>query len=115
MSDKIDICLLDNTNKKIEEVSIQKPKTYYDLLNQLKKVLKNLPKNYSIFYLEKGNKEKEIKNNEEYKLSKDILFIREKKINLGDSLFESNYNLLSDSQREIIDEKYNCFICDEYY
>ena len=57
MSDKIIICLLDITNNKKEEINIKKPKTYYDLLEQIKKNFKKLPKNYMIFYIGKDKKE----------------------------------------------------------
>ena len=41
-----------------------------------------------------------------------ILFIREKnKKDLKQSLFEINYNKLSESKRDILDDKYNCILC----
>ena len=34
-------------------------------------------------------------------------------MNLKQSLFERNYNQLSESKRDILDEKYSCFICQQ--
>ena len=72
---KIDILLFNDLNDIIEEININKPKTYSDLLSLVKIKLKNLPNNYSIFFIS-DKKEIAIKIDEDYKLSKDILFIR---------------------------------------
>ena len=106
MEEKIDLLLFDKTNILIEEVNIIKPKTYYELIDIIKVQFKNLPKYYKIYYQTEYSKEI-IDNNEKYKLSKDILFINEVE-NLEDSLFSLNYNKLSDSEKEILDEKYSC-------
>ena len=60
---KIDIFLLDNLNNIKNEVSMKKPKTYQELLNQLGKKLKNLPKYYEIYIIGKNNEEIKINKN----------------------------------------------------
>ena len=114
MSGKIDIFLLDKTNNLIEEINIIKPKTYQILNATLKNNLKNLPEFFTLFYPSANNREIEIHNDEEYQLLKDTLFIREtEKIDLGKSIFDLAYGVLDESKRDILDEKYNCFICTE--
>ena len=114
MSGKIDIFLLDKTNNLIEEINIIKPKTYQILNATLKNNLKNLPEFFTLFYPSANNREIEIHNDEEYQLLKDTLFIREtEKIDLGKSIFDLAYGALDESKRDILDEKYNCFICSE--
>ena len=114
MSGKIDISLIDEKNNRIEEINISKPKTYQELVNIIKIKFKKLPNNFSIFCLTKNNEQKEINNNSDYMASKDILFIHKKsKINIEESLFRLNYNLLNEDKKEILDEMFNCFICDE--
>ena len=74
---KLDIFLLDNLNSTKEELKTIKPKTYIDLIIQLKQEIKNLPQNYETFILDKDNKEIKINNEKKYKKIEDILFIRE--------------------------------------
>ena len=114
MSAKIDIYLLDKTNNLIEEINILKPKTYEILNITLKNNLKNLPEFFTLFYPSADNREIEIHNDEEYQLLKDTLFIRQiEKKDLGKSIFDIAYNKLDESKRDILDEKYNCYICQE--
>ena len=114
MSDKIDLYLLDNLNNITEENNIIKPMMFSELLDIISKNFKNLPEYYNIFYLSENNNEIIINNDDEYKLSKDILFIREIKIeNMEKSMFGKNYDKLSQSKQEILDEKYNCLMCNE--
>ena len=114
MSAKIDIYLLDKTNNLIEEINIIKPKTYEILNITLKNNLKNLPEFFTLFYPSADNREIEIHNDEEYQLLKDTLFIRQiEKQDLGKSIFDIAYNKLDESKRDILDEKYNCYICQE--
>ena len=109
---KIDIYLLDKLNNPMEEMNMGKPDTYLLLLQQIKQKLKNIPEYYEIFIIDKNNKEIKINNEESYKTIEDILFIREIDYNmLQQSLFEMNYNRLSESQQEILNEKYNCILC----
>ena len=109
---KINIILLDKLNNTKEETNMIKPVTYQQLLEQLRKQFKNLPKYFMVFILDKDNKELIINNEEKHKLIKDILFIREIDENkLEQSLFSLNYDMLSESQQEILDEKYNCIVC----
>ena len=108
----IDLFLLDNSNKTKEEINMIKPKTYQQLLNQIIQKFKNISAYYEIFIIDKDNKEFKINNEETYKIIEDILFIRE--INediLAQSIFELNYNRLSESKQDILDEKYNCILC----
>ena len=112
---EIEIYLLDDDNNTQAEINMKKPPTYQKFLEQLKQNIKNLPKFYEIFFLDKNNKEIKINNQEKYQIIEDILFIR--KLNeedndiLGQSIFEFNYNKLSGPEKENLDEKYNCKIC----
>ena len=109
---EIDIFLLDNSNNTKEEISMIKPNNYKNFLKQLRQNFKNLPSKYELFILDKNNEEIKINKEESFKKIQDILFIRE--INedfLEESLFSINYNKLSESKQEILDEKYNCNIC----
>ena len=108
----ISIFLLDNSNNIKEEINIIKPKSYQELLDQLKLNFKNIQQSIDIFIMDKNNKEIKIKNEEEYKIIGNILLIRVKNKELiKQSVFERNYNKLSESKREILDEKYECNIC----
>jgi len=107
---ELNILILDNLNKTKEELSIIKPNTYQDLLNLLEEKYKNIS-NYELFIFDFKNNEIKI-NNENYDMLDNILFIREKNKNtLKQSLFEINYNKLSESKRDILDDKYNCILC----
>ena len=111
MSDKITIFCLNNSGNAFREISIKRPDSYRLLIEQIQ-----LPQNFILFYYSPNNEEMIITNNEEYKLSKDILFIRknieEESDNiLEKSVFDINYNKLPESLQEKLDEKYNCSIC----
>ena len=109
---KIDIFLLDNLNNTKNEVNMIKPNSYQDLLNQLGKKIKNLPKFYEIYIIGKNNEEIKINNEETYKNIEDFLFIREiDKDVLDESLYAMNYKILSESQQDKLDEKFNCILC----
>jgi len=109
---RIDIFLLDNLNNTKVEVNMIKPKTYQELLNQLRNGIKNLPKYYEIYIIGKNNEEIKINNEEKYKSIEDFLFIREINQNiLDESLFARNYKRLSESQQDKLDEKFNCLLC----
>ena len=109
---KIDIFLLDNLNNTKNEVGMIKPNSYQELLNQLGKKIKNLPKYYEIYIIGKNNEEIKINNEETYKNIEDFLFIREiDKDVLDESLYAMNYKILSESQQDKLDEKFNCILC----
>ena len=109
---KMDIFLLDNLNNKKEEINIIKPKNYQKILQQIRKKFKNISEYYEIFIIDKNNKEIIIDNENKYKQIGDILFVRELDEDiLEQSIFEMNYNKLSESKQEILDDKYNCNIC----
>ena len=109
---RIDIFLLDNLNNTKVEVNMIKPKTYQELLNQLRNGIKNLPKYYEIYIIGKNNEEIKINNEEKYKSIEEFLFIREINQNiLDESLFARNYKRLSGSQQDKLDEKFNCLLC----
>ena len=114
MEEKIDLLLLDNSNNLVEERNVQKPNTYNELKSIIKIIFKYEPEFYLIFYRNEFNNEVIINNDEEYKLSKDILFIREVKYvnNSQESEYSINYDKLSESKQDILDEKYNCNICE---
>ena len=52
---KLDIFLLDNSNKTREELSITKPKTYQELLKKLNQKYQNIS-NYDLFLMTKITK-----------------------------------------------------------
>ena len=111
---KIKVTLLESTNKIKKEAKLIKPPTYKDLIQILSQKLKNIEDNYELFILDKNNEEIKIDNEEKYKEIIDILFIR--KIDndlLEKSMYEVNYDLLSEASQEILDEKYNCKICSD--
>ena len=116
MSDNTIVCLLDNLNKKLEEEkTIKTPKTYQELVTQIKNEYKKLPNDYTIFYLTNNKSEVIInENDDEYKLSRDLIFVRQKEeIKIKESLYNKIYNMLPESSKEFIDEIYNCFICND--
>ena len=94
------------------EINIIKPQNYNQLLSILRNSIKELPEFFYLFYTNEKNEEIKIYNNEQYKFCKDILLIREIKGNqLQSSIFSLNYNILSESKKEILDDKYGCNIC----
>ena len=113
MGDKIKIFQINNLNQKIREIKMTKPKSFDILFDKLDKKFENFKDNFIIFTLLNNNEEIIIENDEQYKLSKDILYIRKKnEIDYSDkSMFEINYDKLSESNKIILDEKYSCFIC----
>ena len=113
MSSKISIFLLDKSKNIIEDITIPKPKSYEDLIKSIKKNIKKLYTKFTIFYKTMNDKEIKIDNNEIYKTTQDIIFIKEKE-NPDDenlTMFSYNYNKLPESKQEILDEKFNCYIC----
>ena len=108
----MDVFLLDDLNNTKEQIKIIKPKNYKQLLKQIKQKLKNISEYYEIFIIDKNNKEFKIDNEENYKKIENILFIREIDENLLEkSMFEINYDKLSESKQEILEQKFNCNIC----
>ena len=98
----LNIFILDNLDNLKEELTINKPKKYEELLRYLN--IKN--KLYEIFLYDNNNKII-INNEDKYKIIKDIIFL--KGINNDDlykSIFSINYNKLSESKKDILDEKY---------
>ena len=66
-----------------------------------------------MFILDENNKEKIIRNDDDYKKVSNMLLIREKKkMNLDLSLSQINYNKLPGSSQEKLDEKYNYILCE---
>ena len=86
MAEKIDILLFDSTNNIIEEINIEKPNSYKELLNSLK-----------------------------INLKKTILFIRNiDQSDLSESDFSINIKKLDEDKKEKIEKKYQCIICEEH-
>ena len=101
----MNIFILDNLNNEKEELIINKPETYQELL----KYLINKNKLYEIFIYDNDNSKVIINNEDKYRIIKDIIFLKEK-----DDLDKSisiNYDKLLEIRQEILDEKYNCKIC----
>ena len=111
MNEKLDLILLDDSNKIINQVNIEKPESYKKLLSLINKSFKLLSNKYIIFY-ESESKEKRVSCDKEYKDSKNILFIRNISFLKG-SVFSVNYNKLPDLKKEELDEKYTCLLCSE--
>ena len=110
----INIFIIDNENNIKEETNMKKPKQYQQLIEQLKNELNTNPENLEVFIIDKNNQELKINNEENYKLIEDIIFIREIDEDMfRQTLFEKNYNKLSESKQEKLDQKYNCNICSE--
>ena len=113
MSEQLRIVLFDSfSNNIIEEKVIKKPPTYSQLLTEIKNNFKYLPNSFNISYPSSDN-EIEIHSNEEYEWSKDVIYIR--LIGPCDkSIFEINYNKLSDSCKDLLDcQTYICLICSD--
>ena len=106
---KLNIFVLDNLDNEKEEIIINKPETYQELL----KYLINKNKLFEIYIYDNDNNKIIINNEDNYKIVEDILFIKEidNFDNLDKSIFSINYDKLSESRQEILDEKYNCNIC----
>ena len=91
------IFLLDNSNNIKSEIIIKKPPNYSYLLSILGNSIKELPEYFYLFYNNEKNEEIKIYNDEQYKLCKDILLIREiKNDQMQPSIFSLNYNILSE-------------------
>ena len=114
MEEKLNIFLFDKSKNLVENIKLKKPKTYYELLDTIKINMKHLPEYYDMFYLNQ-NEKIIIKNEETYQKVEDNLLIYElnNKNDINDSIFTENYNELSESKQNILDEKYNCKICEE--
>ena len=111
MSEILYIILLNDSNNIIEETNIQKPGTYQDLLLALKKLAK-LPQNFQLFIKTQEDSEIIIDNPEKYPFVKNLLFIRENdNIILNKSIFSINYNNLSENDKALLDDQYNCLLC----
>ena len=113
MSNNINICLVDKSNKKIDQMNIIRPKTYDELLNQIKRGLKISPDEYTIFY---KNKDVEviINGNYEYNKSKDTLFVRKNETTMGFCLLDDSCETLNELTKSQIEDEYSCNICKEF-
>ena len=81
-------------------------------MKQLRQNFTNFSEYYELFIIEENNKEIKIDSEEKYSKSQDILFIRpiDKSI-LEQSLFQRNFEKLSESNQDILSDKFNCSIC----
>ena len=102
---KLNIFILDNLDNEKEEMVINKPKSYQELLKNLNQKYKL----YEIFIFDNNNKIL-INDEDKYKKVEDIIFIKEID-NIEKSIFSLNYEKLSESKQDILDDKYNCNIC----
>ena len=103
---KLHIIVYDNLDKEKEKKIINKPKTFQELL----RYLSNENKLYEIFVYDKNYNKVIINNEDKYKIIREIIFIKEKD-NLDKSIFSINYDKLTSSKQELLDEKYSCNIC----
>ena len=110
--EKISIFWIDESNNIKGEKMIERPRIYNQFISSLKKEFPNLPNNYKIFCQSNGNDLNEINSDKEYKFAKNIFFIKEINQNdLDKSVFSLNYSKLSEEKQELLDERFNCFIC----
>ena len=108
------IFLLDKNNNAKAESNLKKPKSYQDLLSLLKQKITNMSEYFEIFIIDQNNNEIKIDNEQNYSMIGDILFIREiNKVDLEQSLFQRNFNELSESKKDILGDKFNCLLCSE--
>ena len=100
MSEEFNIFLLDNSDNIVDEIVTKRPKTYRDLLSKINSKFENLPKTYVVFYKTSENLDSEIYNDEEYKLSSNIILVREVESTISrESLFSKHYSKLSESKK----------------
>ena len=102
---KINIFILDHLDNEKEEITIDKPNTYQELV----KYLSNETKICEIFIYD-NNIKIIIDNEDKYKLIKYTIFVKELD-NSDRSISSLNYDKSSESNQNITDEKYNCKIC----
>ena len=94
---KLNILILDDLDNLKEELTINKPKKYQELL----RYLNNKNKLYEIFIYDNNNKIIIINNEGKYKLIKDIIFMKEiNKVDIEKSIFSINYNKLINYQNQ---------------
>jgi len=108
----MEIFLLDKLNNAKSEFNIIRPKSYQDLLKELKQNIANISEYFEIFFIDQNDKEIKIDSEEKYSKIQDILFIRQlDKSILEKSLFQRNFDRLSESNQDILSNKFNCSIC----
>ena len=109
---KLILYLLDESKNMKGEIQLKKPKTFQELQKKLNGINK-IPKNFEIIIFKENNEILEINNEEKYKKTDNILFIREININnMRQTLFNINYNKLSESKQAKLDDIYNCILCE---
>ena len=114
MEKNISIFVIDESNNIIGEKTIKKPVFLSLFKPSLEEEFDNLPTHYKILYQSEENDLCEITNEKEYNLAKNIIFIKQiNEKDLNKSIFTLNYNQLSDSQQDLLDEKFCCFICSD--
>ena len=114
MSEKLNLLLLDISNNLLKEKQVQRPKLFDELLYIIHNNFKIIRENYNIFYLSENYEEKMIYNDKQYQLSNDIIYIKEINLEFFEKpAYENIYDKLSESKNDILDEKYNCYICSE--
>ena len=109
---KLDIILLDNENIMKEKICIIKPRTYQELLKEIKLKLKEITDHYEMFVVDKNYKEIKIFKVLQYEIIDDLLFIRDKdRSNLKNSFIDKGFISLSESKQEFIEDKFGCVFC----
>ena len=103
---QLHLIIYDNLDHEKEKKIVTRPRTFQELLQYLNS--KN--KLYELFIYDRNHNKIIINDENKYKLIKDIIFLKEID-NANKSIFSINYNKLSESKQEILDEKYNCNIC----
>ena len=102
----INIFLIDELYNIIEKINLNKPNRYSDLLASIKANLKNLSKDYSIFYLLDDFNESIVSTEKEYGLVDDLLYIRNIEVS-------KPIDKLEESLTNIVEDKHLCLICRE--
>ena len=108
LSSELLLIQLDQNMHQINEESIKRPISYENLRQFI--IVNFKINSFTMYYLDKTNKEINITNNEEFKKTGDIIFIVECK-SLNESFLDKIYPNLSESKMDIIDEKFSCNLC----
>ena len=109
-SNRITLLKLDLSMKKIDEESINRPKSY-ESLNQYV-IQKYKINSFEMYYYDSNNEKAYIKDNDEFKKSTALIFINEKK-SLEKSIYLRITPILDSAETDEIEEKYLCNLCNE--
>ena len=108
---KLSLVKLEQNIKELKEETINRPISY-DALRQ--HIMEHFKINsFDIYYYDLNNEKVNITDDDEFKISSNLIFIDEKRT-LESSIYERISKILQD-QADEIDEKYSCNICNEKF